>query len=65
MSFKNLARGFVVYFVLIFIVSAVVSYLYGLVAHGQGAADWALSFQLAFVLGIALPIVGEFERKKK
>jgi hypothetical protein len=62
---KNILRGFIVYFVLVIVVSAVVSYLYSLFAHGQGVIDWGLSFQPAFIFGVALPIVDEFERKKK
>ncbi len=64
MNLKNILRGFVVYFGLVIIVSAVVSYLYSLVAHGHGTIDWQSSFRLAIILGIALPIVSELERKK-
>ncbi|GEM_PF-1498227 len=65
MNLTNVLRGFIVYFVLVFVVSAVVSYLYGLVAHGHGVIDWESSFRFAFIFAIALPIVGEFERRKK
>jgi ABC-type sugar transport system permease subunit len=65
MKFKNILRGFVVYFVLILVVSAVVSYLYSLVAHGQGVIDWDSSFRLAFILGVTLPFVSELERKRR
>jgi hypothetical protein len=65
MNFKNLLRGFFVYFLLLLIVGAVVSYLYSLIAHGQGTVDWGSSFRVALTLGVALPIVGELERKKK
>jgi len=64
MNLKNIMRGFIVYFVLVLVVSAIVSYLYSLVVHGQGVIDWGSSFRLAFIFGVALPIVGEFERKK-
>jgi hypothetical protein len=64
-SFKNILPGFVVYFALVFIVSVVVSYLYSLVAHGQGVIDWELSYRLGFIFGVSLPIVSEFERKMK
>lgn len=65
MNLKSILRGFIVYFVLVIIVSAVVSYLYSHIAHGQGVIDWESSFRLAFIFGVALPIVNEFERKKK
>jgi hypothetical protein len=65
MNLKNILRGFIVYFVLVLVVSAVVSYLYSLIAHGQGVLDWESSFRFAFVFGVTLPIVGEIERRKK
>lgn len=65
MNFRNILRGFIVYFALVLVVSSVVSYLYSLVVHGQGAVDWGSSFRLAFIFGFTLPIVGEFERKRR
>jgi len=65
MNFQNILRGFMVYFVLVFVVSAGVGYLYSLVAHGQGMIDWGSSFRLAFIFGIVLPIVHELERRQK
>ena len=64
MHVSNILRGFVIYSVLVLVVSAVVSYLYGLIAHGEGSVDWGSSFRFALVLGIALPIVHEWERKR-
>jgi hypothetical protein len=61
---KNILRGFVIYFVLVMVVSAAVGYLYGAIAHGRGTLDWETSFRFALVLGIALPIVHELERKR-
>jgi hypothetical protein len=40
-----------------FAVAVVVTYLYSLIAHGAGAVDWEASFDLAFVVGIVLPLV--------
>ncbi len=39
-----------------FVVAAVVTYLYGMVAHGAGAVNWDTAFHLAFVIGIVLPL---------
>lgn len=64
MNVANILRGFAVYFVLVFCVSAIVGYLYSVLVHGQGVIDWASSLRLAFTLGVVLPIVGEFERSK-
>jgi hypothetical protein len=65
MSFKNILRGFVVYFVLVFVVSAAVGYLYSLMAYGQGIVAWESSLRLAFIFGVVLPIVHELERRQK
>jgi hypothetical protein len=64
MDLTRILSGFLVCFALVFVASAVVGYLYSLVAHGQGVIDWGFSFQLAFIFGAVLPIVGEFERRK-
>ena len=39
-----------------FIVAAVVTYLYSLIAHGAGVVDWAEAVYLAFVIGLVLPL---------
>ena len=39
-----------------FIVAAVVTYLYSLIAHGSGAVNWDTAFQLAIIVGIVLPL---------
>ncbi|MEJ2601133.1 MAG: hypothetical protein P8Z00_22570 [Anaerolineales bacterium] len=39
-----------------FVVAAVVTYLYSLLVHGSGSVDWDVAFQLAFVIGIVLPL---------
>lgn len=38
-----------------FVVAAVVTYLYSLIAHGAGVVDWGTSVRLAVILGIVLP----------
>ncbi len=65
MKLKNIAKRFAVYFALTFIVSAVVGYLYGFIAHGHGVLDWESSFRFALIFGIILPIAGEVEHPKK
>lgn len=39
-----------------FVVAAVVTYLYSLLAHGSGSVDWDAAFHLAFIIGIVLPL---------
>lgn len=39
-----------------FVVAAVVTYLYSLIAHGSGSVNWDTAFHLAIILGIVLPL---------
>lgn len=39
-----------------FVVAAVVTYLYSLIAHGSGSVNWETAFELAIILGIVLPL---------
>jgi len=55
MKIKSFLIGFVTTFALIFVVAAIVTYLWNLILHGQSAVDWETSFRLAIILGIALP----------
>ena len=45
-------------FALTFVVAAVVSYLYALVAHGAGMVDWGPAVRLGITLGIVLSWIG-------
>lgn len=38
-----------------FVVAAVVTYVYSLIAHGSGAVNWDTAFHLAIILGVVLP----------
>jgi len=38
-----------------FVVAAVVTYVYSLIAHGSGAVNWDMAFHLAIILGVVLP----------
>jgi len=51
--------------ILAFIVASIVSFLYGLIAHGAGVVDWGTAARLALILGIIFPILSYLERKKK
>ena len=55
---KKIRRAIVEFlftFVPAFAVTAIVSLLWKLIAHGQGTVDWATSFWFGIVLGILLP----------
>jgi hypothetical protein len=64
MTFKDFILGFFVSGSIVLVVSLVVAYLYGLLAHGNGVLDWELSIRLALIFGIALPIVRVLDKKK-
>lgn len=57
MNIKKLLIDFLFTFILVLVVSAVVTFLYSLIVHGEGAVGWETSFRFAIILGIALPIV--------
>jgi hypothetical protein len=54
---KSLVLHFLMIFALTFVVSAVVSYLYALVAHGTGTVDWGMPLRLGIILGVILPLI--------
>jgi hypothetical protein len=64
MDFKALAAGFVTIGLIAFVVNLIVAYLYTLLVHGTGVLEWETSTQMAFLLGIIIPIVREVEKKK-
>lgn len=63
------SRGWLLDFAATFIVTGVVAtavtLIWNLIAHGQAAVEWATSFRLAIILGIALPTVNRMDRKRK
>ena len=42
-----------------------VVYLWNLIAHGQGAFNWGLSFTFAVIVGIILPVTRAMMSKEK
>jgi hypothetical protein len=64
MNFRNLVQGAVVTGLLVFVVSAVVSFLYSLLAHGTGLVDWEGSVRFALILAIVFPAIREIDRRK-
>jgi hypothetical protein len=55
---------FVVTFIVTLVVTIIVTLVWNLIAHGGANIDWATSFRLAIILGIALPIVNRTGRKE-
>jgi ATP/ADP translocase len=54
---------FVIRFIVIFVTTIVVTLLWNLIEHRNSNIDWPLSFCLAIILGIALPIIRRKEKK--
>jgi hypothetical protein len=65
MNYKRILQGFIVYFALVFIVNALVSFLYNTIFHGTSLVDWESSFRFAIIFGVVFPVARELERSKK
>jgi len=65
MNIKKLLISFVTIFTVTLVVAAIVTYLWNLIRHGQGAFDWETSFRLAIILGIAVPVIRAMRSRKK
>jgi len=64
MNIVSFLRSVVLIFLLVFVVSAIVSYLYSLIAHGTGVIDWDSAFRFGLIFGISLPLAARIEGKK-
>ena len=65
MKTMKFLRDFAITFVIVFIISTIVSYLYGLIADGAGSVDWGASIRLAIIFGIIFPAIRIIERRQK
>ena len=65
MRVKRFLIDFALVFAVTFVVAAIVTYLWNLIAHGQSAVDWETSFRFAIILGIALPVARIMTSKGK
>jgi len=65
MKIKRFLIDCAVVFAVTFVVAALVTYLWNLIAHGQSAVDWETSFRFAIILGIALPVAKAMTSKGK
>ena len=54
MKIKALFIEIVMTFAVTLVVTALVTFLYGLIVHGSRSVDWETSFSLAVILGIVL-----------
>jgi len=65
MKIKGLLVGFAITFAVVLVVTAIVTYLWNLIVHGQSVVDWEISFRLAIALGVALPISWTLRSREK
>jgi len=57
MRFLDMLMEGIITFIIAFVVSAVVSGLWAMMAHGGFSVDWESSFRLGIILGIISPWV--------
>ena len=65
MKIRDFLIRFAITFAVVFVVNAIVVYLWNLIAHGQGTFNWGLSFTLAVIVGIVLPVTRAMMSKEK
>lgn len=53
---KNSLISFTITFIVTLVVCAIVTFLYSLIAHGEGVVNWDTAILFAVILGIVLPI---------
>ncbi len=58
MKLATCLKDFVVVFALAFAVTAAVSFLWSLLAHGAGVVDWGSAVRFGIIFGILLPWMG-------
>jgi hypothetical protein len=54
MSVKNLVGEIVTVITVVLVITAIVTFLWNLIGHGEGAVDWETSFRFAIIFGIIL-----------
>jgi len=54
MHIKQVIVNFFIVSALTFVVASAVSFLYSLVLHGNGVADWGSAIRLAIILGFVI-----------
>ena len=63
MNIKKISIYFLWLFVLIFVVSAIVTFLYSFIAHGKGIIDWGTAVRLSVILSIVLTLTNFIKNK--
>jgi hypothetical protein len=54
MRVKKLVVEFVSVFAVVLVITAIVTFLWNIIGHGESAVDWETSFRFAIIFGIIL-----------
>ncbi len=65
MSIKNLVVEFVTVFGVALVTTAIVTFLWNIIGHGESTIDWETSFRFAIIFSIILTWVKSREIKEK
>ena len=65
MNTKKLVVEFGIVFAVTLVTTAIVTFLWNLIGHGESAVDWETSLRFAVVFGIVLTWVKSREIKEK
>jgi len=65
MNIKKLFVEFVTVFAVALVTTALVTFLWNIIGHGESTVDWETSFRFAIIFGIILTWVKSREIKEK
>jgi len=65
MNIQSLLIDFVSTFLIVLVVTSIVTYLWSLIFHAAGAVDWETSFRMAIIFGILFPWINARVRKEQ
>ncbi len=65
MNIKKLVVEFVTVFAVALMTTAIVTFLWNIIGHGESTIDWETSFRFAIIFGIILTWVKSREIKEK
>jgi hypothetical protein len=64
MNSKRLAVEFVTVFAVALVTTAIVTFVWNIIGHGESAIDWETSFRFALIFGIVLTWAKSRENKE-
>jgi hypothetical protein len=65
MNIKKLVVEFGTVFAVTLVTTAIVTFLWNIIGHGESTIDWETSFRLAIIFGIILTWVKSRQNKEK